>query len=208
MVKGLGKKRRLLRSVRRLFYRNEIFLLLTALFFIGILLGSCLIRSNGSSWQIFIEQIVSGFSSARGTQAFLSSFLQSLTGGIAFLLAIFLCGFCAVGQPLICLIILFRGMGYGLTAGGVYRICGVGGMGYVALALLPNCVLTALILLRAGQSAFRFSTGLYGAMKGSGKMSSRPYCLEFSFFAVFMLAAALIDSVCSWFCANLAPVIG
>ena len=208
MVKGAGKKRRLLRGIRRLLYHNKIFLLLTMLFFIGILLGSCLIRSNSSSWQIFIEQIVSGSSNARGTQAFLSSFLQSLTGGITFLLAIFLCGFCAVGQPLVCLILLFRGMGYGLTAGGVYRICGVSGMGYVALALLPNCVLTALILLRAGQSAFRFSTGLYSAMQGSGKMSSRPYCLEFSVLAVFMLAAALIDSVCSCLCAGLAPAIG
>ena len=69
-------------------------------------------------------------------------------------------------------------------------------MGYVALLLLPNCILTALILLWAGQSAFRFSTGLYGAMKGSGKMTARPYCLEFSFLAAGLFAA--VFAVIGW----------
>ncbi len=199
MVKGVGKRQQFRRSILRLLYRNEIFFLLTALFFIGILLGACLIRSNSSNWQIFIRQIVSGFTDARGKQAFAATFFQSLVGSSTFLLAIFLCGFCAVGQPLVCLILLFRGMGYGLTAGGVYQISG---MGYVALSLLPNCVLSAIILLWAGQSAFRFSTGLYGAMKGSGQMSSRPYCLEFSFLEACLLVSALIDSVCSYLCSS------
>ena len=59
------------------------------------------------------------------------------------------------------------------------------------------------LLLWAGQSAFRFSTGLYGAMKGSGKMTARPYCLEFSFLAAGLFAAALIDSVCSYWLGGL-----
>ncbi len=84
-----------------------------------------------------------------------------------------------------------------MTAGGVYSVYGISGMGYVALLLLPNCILTAMILLRAGQSAFR-STGLYGAMKGSGKMTARPYCLEFSVLAACLLVAAFIDSICSY----------
>ena len=198
MLKRAGRGQQFKRGIRKLFYRNEIFFLLAVLFLIGVLLGACLIRANGDSWKEFIRQMVAGFSDGRSTQTIAETFSQSLTGSSVFLLAVFLCGFCAIGQPLVCLILLFRGMGYGLTAGGVYSVYGISGMGYVALLLLPNCILTAMILLRAGQSAFRFSTGLYGAMKGSGKMTARPYCLEFSVLAACLLVAALIDSICSY----------
>ena len=203
LVKRAGRGQQFKRGIRKLFYRNEIFFLLAVLFLVGVLLGACLIRANGDSWRGFIRQLVAGFSGGRGEQTIAETFLQSLAGSAVFLLAIFLCGFCAVGQPLICLALLFRGMGYGLTAGGIYSVYGISGMGYVALLLLPNCILTALILLWAGQSAFRFSTGLYGAMKGSGKMTARPYCLEFSFLAAGLFEAALIDSVCSYWLGGL-----
>ncbi len=208
MVKRAGRAQRFQRSIRKLLYRNEIFVLLTILFFIGILLGACLIRANRDSWQGFIGQIVHGFATGRGTQAFSQTLIQSFLGASAFLLAIFLSGFCAVGQPFICLILLFRGLGYGLTAGGVYSLYGIDGMGYVALMLLPNCILTVLVLLRAGQSAFRFSAGLYGAMKGSAQMTARPYCLEFLVLSALLFGAALIDGVCSFFCSGLFPAMG
>ena len=203
MIKKAGRGQQFRRGIRKLLYRNEIFFLLAVLFLTGVFIGAVLIRANGESWQGFIQQIIAGFADGRSHQTIAETFLQSLVGSSLFLCAIFLCGFCAVGQPLVCLILLFRGMGYGLTAGGVYSVYGLGGMGYVALLLLPNCILTVLVLLRAGQSAFRFSTGLYGAMKGSGKLTARPYCFEFSVLAVCLIAVALLDSLCSCFFGDL-----
>ncbi|MDD3193601.1 MAG: stage II sporulation protein M [Oscillospiraceae bacterium] len=208
MVKRAGRGQQIQRGIRKLFYRNEIFVLLSVLFLAGILLGACFIRVNGENWGTFIGQMVEGFSNGRESQTLPATFLQSATGAFFFLLALFLCGFCAVGQPLVCLILLFRGLGYGLTAGGVYSVYGPSGMGYVALFLMPNCVLTALILLRAGQSAFRFSTGLYGAMKGAGKMNARPYCLEFAILGACLLGAALVDSVFSYLFGGSFPLVG
>lgn len=208
MMKRAGRGQGMRRGIRKLFYRNEIFFLLILLFFVGILLGACLIRANGQSWQTFINQLVSGYAGKRDGQSFLQTFYYSASSTLLFLLAIFLSGFCAVGQPLVCLIILFRGLGYGLTAGSVYSLYGLSGMGYVALLLLPNCILTALGLMKVGQSAIRFSTGLYGAMRGAGQISARPYYIEAGITAAFLLGAALIDSTCAYLFSGLFPAIG
>lgn len=196
MIKTVGgRTQRMKKGLMRFFYQNKVLVLLAVLFLAGVFAGAFLVRANGDSWNTFIGQLITGFTKQRQTQSISETFLHTFGSAALYLGVLFLCGFCAVGQPLVSLTIIFRGIGYGLTAGSVYSVYGLGGMGYVAAMLLPNCVLTVLALLVGGQSAFRFSAGVYGAMKGAKQVSARPYAFTFVALGVYLLAVSLLDAV-------------
>lgn len=169
--------------------------MLAGVFLAGILIGTCLVRANADGWNGFIRELFTGFASARSHQSFAETFWYAFGSSALFLGLIFLSGFCAVGSPFVFLILLFRGVGYGLTAGSVYSIFGLGGIGYVAAMLLPGCVLGSFALLKGGQSAIRCSSGVYSSMKGPAPMNPRPYYRIFFLLGIYLLAVSFFEAV-------------
>lgn len=171
-----------------------------ALFLAGILGGALVLRSASGETSQSLSFLVGQFTQQRGVQTFSGTLLSSFTATALMLGVLFVCGFCAVAQPLIVLVPLFRGLGYGYQAGYIYAQNGFLGMGYTALILLPNIVFSTVLILFACSEAFEMSNACYRAARGGDSGSAvnlRTYCLRFILFFVLALAVAALDAVCT-----------
>lgn len=193
-IRTLSPTRRLL--LRYLSAYRQVFFY-AALFLAGVLVGALFLKTVNTETLKSLSVLVEKFAAARGEQDMLSTFISSFTSTALMLGVLFICGFCAVAQPLIVLLPFFRGLGFGYQAGYLYAQNGFMGMGYVALVLLPNMLLSTLILIYGCGEAFTMSTAYYRAVRqesGGRLISPRAYCLKFLFLFVLVLLVSLVDT--------------
>lgn len=184
--------RRLYASRRVVFY--------ALLFLSGVLLGAIFLRGAGSETMSKLAVLVGHFAQRRGEQTVLATFISSFTSTAAMLAALLVCGFCAVAQPVIVLLPFFRGLGYGYQAGYIYAQNGITGIGYTTLVLLPNMLLSTLIIVYACGEAFVMSTSYYRSashLEGSKPINVSSYLVKFFFMFVLAFFVSVLDAVCT-----------
>ena len=116
------------------------------------------------------------------------------------LLGMFLCGFSAVGQPFSIAILLFRGIGLGLSLGYFYG--NLEGQGILSAAgmLLPSGALAGYALILGCREALRMSGTFFRVMTSGAAMSRRTfrvYGFKFLILTGMEIGAALLDGGCA-----------
>ena len=176
--------------------KNNVLLFLCALFLVGVLLGTLLLRSaDADTWDI-LGKLTSGYLSSRKDATLLQNFWSALGPMLLFLVGVFLCGFSAVSQPLEVLVPLFRGLGYGISIASLYAGYGTSAIGYVALFMLPGMVFTTLALCFCCRESLRLSGSFFAAMNGQDKgfYSLRAYLARYVTSAIVCVLAALLEA--------------
>lgn len=176
-------------------YRQVFFY--AALFLAGIFAGALFLKTASPDTLEKLALLTGQFAKRRGEQQALSTFISSFTSTALMLAALFVCGFCAVAQPAILLLPIFRGLGFGYQAGYLYAQNGLGGVGYVALVVLPNMVFSTLILIYGCMEAFTMSSAYYRAAKqDSGRLiNTRSYCAKFLLLLLLVLISSGLDAL-------------
>jgi len=111
---------------------------------------------------------------------------------------LFFCGFCAIGQPVAVLALLYRGLGLGLSA--TYLAAqGREAFGYYLLVLLPQSLLTLLLEVVAVRESWSFSLSFFRQLWGDHtprglSVSPRVYCARF---VLLLLLGALLSLGCA-----------
>ncbi|MBC8545581.1 stage II sporulation protein M [Clostridiaceae bacterium NSJ-31] len=199
-----------MRMMLRYFHAYRQIFLYAVLFLAGILTGALFLKSADTQTLQSLSTLIGHFAVRRGEQNILTTFVSSFTSTALMLAILFVCGFCAVAQPVIVLLPFFRGLGFGYQAGYLYAQNGFLGVGYVALVLLPNMLLSTLILIYGCGEAFSMSTAYYRSTKqegGSHLIQPKAYCVKFMLLLFLSLASALIDALCNALFSGLFPMI-
>lgn len=170
--------------------KNSGLLALGALFLTGVVLGALLIRTASRETVELLLQMVGGFVDNRRGQTLLQNFLSGTVSSLVFLAIPFVCGFCAVAQPVVALLPLFRGLGVGFSTASLYAAHGTGAIGFVALLMLPDAVASMLALLVCCRESLRLSGSFFAAM-GSGDRPGREFYPLRIYFARYFACAAL-----------------
>ena len=179
--------------------RDCLFYLLGILFLVGVGVGAFLVgRCQPQTLQL-LQSVLGGYTEVRQTLSFGGIVFASFGALSLLLLVLFLLGFCSIAQPVILLVPLFRGLGYGFAAGTLYWQLGTtSALSRIAILLLPSMLPGALLLMAAGRSAFLFSTRLFRSSvrreNASGIPSIKRYCVRFALFAVICLFIAVLDA--------------
>ncbi|MCI5800874.1 MAG: stage II sporulation protein M [Oscillospiraceae bacterium] len=173
--------------------RHRLLLGFALLFFLGTGLGAFFVRTASPGVLETVASLAGGFSEKRAQQSFFETAAASFLPTFLLLLALFFSGFCAIGQPVIVMVPLFRGLGFGLWAGYLYAQYGLLGAEYVAVLLLPGVVISTLALLAGAAEAMRLSGQFWGSIHGRDLHPVKPYCVLFAGLAAVLLAAALAD---------------
>ncbi len=90
----------------------------------------------------------------------LALFTASLASNFLFLLAVFLLGLTLWGEAAVIALPFLKGYGYGLIAGFIYSSCGVNGIIYNILVILPGALVFAAVISAASREAFMNSLKL------------------------------------------------
>jgi len=176
--------------------RNQTVLTLAGLFIVGTVLGTILVSISQPDTISMLLHIVDAFVEIRRAMGISEIFFASLPLVLLPLLAIFICGFWAISQPIIISIPLIRGLGFGFSAASLYAGYGASAIIYVAVFILPSMILSTIILLFCAGEALRLSNGIFIMMRsgGSDGLPIRIYCARFLVFAGLCIISAIIEA--------------
>lgn len=177
---------------------NLLVCLFGVLFLIGMVAGVLLLRNADGELRDILRILLGGYVEKRGSQPF-AAIAASSFGAMAFLLLIlFFCGFCTISQPVTILLLLFRGMGYGFTIGGLFAEKGLTAVRYVFPLLFVPMVLGALLLICAARTSFMLSIRLLQKTMGPSDRDERyrirRYCTKYFLYLVLCILIALLDA--------------
>ena len=158
-------------------------ILLAICYLLGVFLGVRAIDYLSTDLKGGIVAIFSNFMEIRAEQTLQQTAVSSFLQNFVLIAILFLLGFCAISLPLIPCVVLFKGMGYGVTVSAMLEY-GNNGISLLRLGLLivPFAVVSALIVLAAAKQAVHLSIGCYRTLrdgKGERDMGIAEYCRVF-----------------------------
>lgn len=179
--------------------KDTLLLVLSAMYFLGALLGTVLYCVTDEEKMKLFDGIAGSFVAGRLNHTFWQTLVNSFSGAFLLLLVCFLLGFGAVSQPAELLMPLFRGLGAGASIAGMYGAYGLAGTAAAAALIVPNAVATAFVTILAAREAIRFSNGVYKAAfarERSGEpLDGKLYFTKFVILCIILVISSLIDSL-------------
>lgn len=185
--------------------KNHTLLIFAALFLAGVGAGTLLISSAGSGTLDILMRMVGGFIEKRREGPVLYNLLSCASSSLTFIAALFICGFCAISQPVIVFIPFLRGLGFGFSAASLYAGHGASATGFVALFLLPNMLISSIAILLCAKESMRLSISFWQLMCRSKEemYPLRIYIGRYVAAAVLCIFSAFLESVLYFAFANL-----
>lgn len=174
--------------------QNLPLLVLAGLFIAGAVSGSGLYRTIGEDTSNTLMFLLSG--SVDAPFHFFADWGAVLLSNLFVVAILFLCGFCAISQPVILLLPFVKGLGFGLVA--AYNMALLTPYSaFFWLRFLPGAFLaTALILLCAKQSlalsVFVFRSVFIEQPKAQ-RVLPRAYAAQYVFLTVLCVVFSLLD---------------
>ncbi len=123
----------------------------------GIVLGTIAVGTVSMDFIYKIDFLFLNDFSARISSTHLEIFISSLLSLFAFSLIIEFSTLSFFGALLIPVIIIFKGLGIGITAGYLYMIYGLKGIAFYILILLPGIFISSIGIIIFAAESFKFS---------------------------------------------------
>lgn len=177
--------------------------ILAGLVLVGTLLGTLVYMSMDSSVIQRFGDLQSGFVSIRQELKLSQVLLRTLSSSTAFLVLVFVSGFCAVGQPVAVSCLIVRGIGIGTVLSQLYSSCGMRGMLWSLALVLPNALVSGTALVLGSREAISLSN-VYAAFSLSDrqvnglKETLRVYCAKFLVLEAVLAVSAGADCIVTY----------
>lgn len=184
--------------------RRIAILLLNAVVIVGITVGSLMavrinfIEFSGNPWlHQYFNPVYSG-------NTVLEVFKNTLYPMALFLAAVFVLGFFSVGQPLALGLLIYKGIGIGISAGLMYVSSGAEAIIPVLVLVVPKALAVTFISVLSVRESMRLSgiqfCFLFREKTPEEKMHStiKLYCIKFIVLMLFAAAEAVADSLMNY----------
>ncbi len=192
-----GIRRITLSDFHYFFKRYGIRVMFTAALLIGLAGGSVYAQNSGETLLNSLDFLFTTNLDARLAQNAAGTFCACFASDFIFLFSVFLLGLTPWGVFVMPFVVLFKGFGTGLTAGYLFAVQQLGGVGFYLLVLLPGTFLFCIALVMFSSNSFMFSKDMfiYTFGKYPPKQSMRS--------AAITLCSHLMASLIMTFCASL-----
>ncbi len=187
--------------ITEMFFKNRLLLSLSAIYILGIILGTVFIKKatliNG-----FVATNFSSYLDVRLKQNFFNILINSFLKELPLFLIIFFCGTSIVGVVLSPLVIAYIGFEYGAICGYIYSCYSLKGIALNILIIIPCALIALLGYLLASKEAFTFSLKLAKMSLPNTNSANiygnfQTYCKRFLILALFIATSSLIDGLMS-----------
>ncbi len=179
-----------------------IFLALLAALTAGMLYGVLLAGGGSEAMLSSLRIFTAEYAAAQRGQSLMKSFFDAFLSGFFFLLAPYLLGYSAIGQPAAFLVPFFKGLGLGAFLGSLYRSYGFTGFLYSALLVVPYTLAALLAILVACRESVRLSNLFFSCIlgnRGRERVSGsalRLYHIKFLVLLAIVVVSAVVYTVC------------
>lgn len=149
-------------------------LALGALFLIGVAAGTMLTRAAGGDTIEIISRVVNGYIENRRDRTVLLNLISTASSSLIFVGVLFVCGFCAISQPVILLAPFLRGLGFGFSAASIYMQYGTSALPFVGLFIVPDMLISSVAIMLCGRESLRLSGNFWNMMWKTGDGEDYP----------------------------------
>ena len=137
-----------------------------------------------------------------------SVFGKTLLSEIIFLTAVFLLGTFAFGQAAGGIMLIYRGIGIGVSVSQMYTVGGLRSLPAVAALALPYSLAVSLVAILAVRESMRSSNRILfyfatGKSVGSERRGLKMYCIRFAVLMIISLFISAADSLLNYIFAGL-----
>ena len=191
------KPRRHTRSLAQYTKQNRGMLLLCTLFAAGVLCATLLLGSTDESIRAYLLRMIDGFAHQRLTQSLQTNFLSALMSAMMFVGMLFLCGFCAISQPVIIAMPFFRGLGVGFSVAALYSYYGIQAINFAVIYIICALLSTAAMLICCIE-ALKLSVGIFRVMRTGERSAFYPvphYLAKFAAAILLTVFAAVMEAI-------------
>lgn len=185
--------------------KNHVLLVLGAIFLSGAFLGTILVGTASGDMIEMLLRVVNGFIENRRGQTLLRNIVSTASSSLTFVTILFVCGFCAISQPLTLALPFIRGLGFGFSAGSLYARYGAAATGFVSLFILPDMLISSVAILLCCKESLRLSGGFLRVAAGGALDEAYPvriYIGRYIAAAVLCVFSAFLESVLYFVFAN------
>ena len=185
--------------------KNAVFFLMCAAVAFGVFIGSLPFVADKGMDTPLLHQFFSPH--LCGNTVFSILYRTSLSA-LLYLAAVFLLGAFAFGQPASTALLIYRGIGIGVSVYSLYRTAGMRSMPAVIVLILPLAVGTVFVSVLAVRESVRSSNRLLKAMtsdnSGSHERSGlKMYCIRFAVLLLISFVISVADSLMNYVFADL-----
>ncbi|MCI5796961.1 MAG: hypothetical protein MR019_08860 [Ruminococcus sp.] len=173
---------------------QKMFLLMTV-FIIGLVFGAMSLRNLGDDYTQKIQSFIVNYFLAKSSQSLFTVFVTALLRDCLFLLIPFIFGLCLIGEPIVWLEPVLRGLGIGLISGYLYRTYNIDGMKFYGIVMLIPFVLSSSIMLAACHESILMCRDINRKIKDNTVIQSNFIKLYLIRYAVLLISEILISII-------------
>lgn len=179
--------------------KNYILLIIFFFLGLGIILGTFRFDST-DFWKSYFNDYLGEFISRRSEASFWRVFITCFLEALSQLFLLFLLGTSFFGVITIPAAMLLKGFLQGGVAAFLYSQYGLRGIAFNAVILIPSTLAFLIIAAFFSREAVDFSLKLSSltlnrAMAQNLSLEFKGYCIRFSFFAVLILVASVLEAL-------------
>lgn len=195
-----GIRRITLSDLQYFFRRYGLRVMFTSVLLVGLVAGSICAQNSGENLLKSLDFLFTTNLDARLAQNAAGTFCACFASDFIFLFSVLLLGLTPWGVFVMPFVVLFKGFGTGLTAGYLFAIQQLGGVGFYLLVLLPGTFLFCIALVMFSTNSFVFSKDMFVYTFGkyppkqSMRMRAASYCSHLMASLIMTFCASLLDT--------------
>lgn len=195
-----GLRRITLSDLQYFFRRYGLRVMFTSVLLVGLVAGSICAQNSGENLLKSLDFLFTTNLDARFAQNAAGTFCACFASDFIFLFSVFLLGLTPWGVFVMPFVVLFKGFGTGLTAGYLFAIQQLGGVGFYLLVLLPGTFLFCIALVMFSTNSFVFSKNMFVYTFGkyppkqSMRMRAASFCSHLMASLIMTFCASLLDT--------------
>ncbi len=189
---------------RKTLKSNQTLTLLCILLLTGMFLGAVCVKHADEAMLEKIKLLTGTYISSEVSRSILDNFLSYILADTVFIILSVFFGLCVIGEPILWILPLIRGLGLGLITGFVYKTYNVQGVLYSTVLIVIPAVISSLAMAVSCKESILSSREIKSALKEDGKQFNYGEFLKL--FAVrnlilyaFVILSGLIGCLLTYF---------
>ncbi len=189
---------------RKTLKSNQTLTLLCILLLTGMFLGAVCVKHADEAMLEKIKLLTGTYISSEVSRSILDNFLSYILADTVFIILSVFFGLCVIGEPILWILPLIRGLGLGLITGFVYKTYSVQGVLYSTVLIVIPAVISSLAMAVSCKESILSSREIKSALKEDGKQFNYGEFLKL--FAVrnlilyaFVILSGLIGCLLTYF---------
>lgn len=198
------KSMRIKRFNGKLLKSNQTLTILCVLLLTGMFLGAVCVKHAGEAMLEKIETLTGAYFVTGNESSIIKNFLSYISADTQFIILSVLFGMCVIGEPILWLLPVIRGLGLGIITGYIYKTFNVQGVIYSTVLIVVPAVISSLAMAVSCKESILSSRDIRSTLKQDDKQFNyrefiKLFAVRNLILYVFVILSGIIGCILTYF---------